>query len=104
MAHKSEECNCALNKIKSESGDYPTIIECRVINNTKNIAAGEELVVYREKVVAKVVEKSKAVNNMYKRMRHHTPNVQTENTLCYTPAYLPTSLKPYLHSTCLSTQ
>ena len=61
-SHKSEECNCALKKIKSESGDYPSIIECTVITNTKKIAAGDELVLYREPVVKKVVEKSPLVN------------------------------------------
>ena len=61
-SHKSEECNCALKKIKSESGDYPSIIECTVITNTKKIAAGDELVLHREPVVKKVVEKSPLVN------------------------------------------
>ena len=53
---KSAECNCALVKKKSESGEYPSILECAVINNTKKIAAGDELVVYQERT-KKVVEK-----------------------------------------------
>ena len=42
-------------KKKSESGEYPSILECTVINNTKKIAAGDELV-YRERI-RKVAEK-----------------------------------------------
>ena len=44
-----EECNCSIKKVKSESGSYPTIIECTVIYNTKKLAVGEELVLHREK-------------------------------------------------------
>ena len=29
------DCNCSIKKLKSEGGDYPTIIECTVIYNTK---------------------------------------------------------------------
>ena len=50
---KAEECNCAIKKMKSDSGDYPWVIECTVICNTKKIAAGDELVLYREKAAAK---------------------------------------------------
>ena len=50
---KAEECNCAIKKMKSESTVYPSIIDCTVIYNTKKIAAGDEIVVYREKAAAK---------------------------------------------------
>ena len=46
---KKDEANCSIKKLKSEDGDYPSIIECTVIYNTKKIAAGDELVLYREK-------------------------------------------------------
>ena len=48
---KEEECNCTLKKMKSKENDYPTIIECTVITNTKKIGVGDELVIFRDKVV-----------------------------------------------------
>ena len=59
-------------KKKSESGDYPSILECTVINNTKKIAAGDELVVYRERT-RKVAEKKCMVvvdNQASKKAKH----------------------------------
>ena len=58
---KADECNCALKKLKSESGDYPSLIECTVISNTKKIAAGDELVLYKEKPAAKEKARSSVV-------------------------------------------
>ena len=55
---KNDECNCVIKKVKSEAGDYPSIIECTVINNTKKIVAGEELVFYRERRVSTPVQKT----------------------------------------------
>ena len=49
------------SKIKKAEDDYPSIIECTVISNNKNIAAGEELVLHRTKVV-KVIENSVMVS------------------------------------------
>ena len=46
-----EECNCTLKKIKSETDAYPAIIECTVVANTKKVNKGDELVIYRERVV-----------------------------------------------------
>ena len=50
---REEDCNCTIKKLKSTDGDYgyPTIIECTVITNTKKIGAGDELVIFRDKVV-----------------------------------------------------
>ena len=50
-SNKEEECNCTIKKLKSEADDYPTIIECTVITNTKKIGVGDELVIFRDKVV-----------------------------------------------------
>ena len=58
---KLDECNCCIKKVKSESGEYPSIIECTVISNSKKVSAGEELVLYRERTV-KVVEKTVKVS------------------------------------------
>ena len=58
----AEECNCAIKKLKSEQGDYPSIIECTVIYNTKKIAAGDELVLYREEQATSSKRKSVVVN------------------------------------------
>ena len=55
---KNDECNCVIKRVKSEAGDYPSIIECTVINNSKKIAAGEELVCYRERVTKAVATKA----------------------------------------------
>ena len=44
--------------MKSESGEYPAIIECALISNNKSIKPGDELVLYREK---HTVEKVKTV-------------------------------------------
>ena len=69
---KSDECNCALVKKRSESGVYPSIVECTVINNTKKIAAGDELVVYRERVKTVVVKKHMvAVENQASKKAKH---------------------------------
>ena len=48
---KQEDCNCTVKKVKSENDDYPTTIECAIITTNKRVATGEELVLYREKVV-----------------------------------------------------
>ena len=37
--------------MKSKDDDYPSIIECTVITNTKKIGVGDELVIFRDKVV-----------------------------------------------------
>ena len=57
----AEECKCAIKKLKSEQGDYSSIIECTVIYNTKKIAAGDEIVVCPEKAAAKARPKSSDV-------------------------------------------
>ena len=69
---KSAECNCALVKKRSESGDYPSILECTVIHNTKKIAAGDELVVYRERTKKLVEKKCMLVvdNSTNKKAKH----------------------------------
>ena len=59
-SEKLDECNCCIKKVKSESGEYPSIIECTVISNSKKNSVGEELVLYREKTV-KVVERTAKV-------------------------------------------
>ena len=56
---QKDEVNCSIKKLKSDDGDYPSIIECTVIYNTKKIAAGDELVLYREK--KEKVDKHKTV-------------------------------------------
>ena len=59
VSNNPEECNCAIEKLKSEQNDYSSIVECTVVYNTKKIAAGHELVLYREK--AAKVQQSKSV-------------------------------------------
>ena len=58
LSETVEDCNCVLKTVRSESGEFPAIIECAVISNNKAIKAGDELVLYREKVT---VEKTKTV-------------------------------------------
>ena len=59
-SEKADECNCGIVKSKSKSGDYPAIIECTVILSHKKIAAGDEIVLYREKA-ARVVALPKVI-------------------------------------------
>ena len=62
-SNKTDECNCVIKKLKSESGAFPSIIECTVIANTKKIGVGEELVYFRDRVVqVDTVEKSVKVS------------------------------------------
>ena len=63
-SHNAEECNCAIKKLKSEQGDYSSIIECTVIYNTKKIAAGDELVLYRETPAMASKPKSVVIVNL----------------------------------------
>ena len=44
---------------RSEPGDYPPIIECKIIVNHKKVDLGQELVIHREKPV--VAKKGKSV-------------------------------------------
>ena len=44
------------------AGQIPSIIECTVISNTKKIAAGDELLLYREKAAKAPNSKSVVVN------------------------------------------
>ena len=58
LSETPDDCNCVLKKVKSEAGAFPANIDCSVISNNKSIKPGDELVLYREKVV---VEKVKTV-------------------------------------------
>ena len=49
-------------RTKGEQDDYPSIVECTVIVNHKKVDLGQELVLYREKPVAKVKGKSASVS------------------------------------------
>jgi len=54
-----ETANCSIKKARSESDEYPSIIECTIIVNHKKVDLGHELVIYREKAV--VAKKAKSV-------------------------------------------
>ena len=61
-SEKGEESNCNIKKLKSNNGDYPSIIECTVIYRTKKIAAGEERALHREKGTKAVLPKAVVVS------------------------------------------
>ena len=68
---REEECNCTLKKVKSKDDDYPSIIECTVITNTKKIGVGDELVIFRDKVVKPAQKKCSVA---LKKNEHEKPS------------------------------